>query len=88
MVFWVVTPCSSGRALLLPAFAGFLLDIYITLKMEAIRSSRTSGFLRTTRSYNPKDRDFRTYMPNTTANRGNTVKLYSVGGRFESRIGP
>jgi hypothetical protein len=29
---------------------------YLTLKMETIRSSKTSGFILTTRSYNPEDR--------------------------------
>jgi hypothetical protein len=58
-VFWVPSPCSLKGAepeiSSLPASDGLLLGLLFELIMEAIFSSETSGFLRTTRHYYSED---------------------------------
>jgi hypothetical protein len=58
-VFWVPLPCSMKGAdaefSSLPVFAGLLLGLLFHLIMEAICSSETSGFFRSTRHYNSED---------------------------------
>jgi hypothetical protein len=58
-VFWVPLPCSlkcaEAEVSPLPVFAGLLLGLLFHLIMEAIFSSETSGFLRSTRHYNSED---------------------------------
>jgi hypothetical protein len=52
-VFWDVAPCISR--LQPPAYAGPSLADFVTLKMEAIRSSETSVHTRSTQRHIPED---------------------------------
>jgi hypothetical protein len=45
----------QGELCLLPASAGLLLGLLLTLKMEVMYSSKTLGFLRTVWHYDPKE---------------------------------